>query len=213
MVIVGGKGTAINIAEQIDHAYRCHRYPMTVEGFAIDDTSLGDRIAGFPVVCGVNEAWPKYKDTSVGFIFALYKPDAMELRVGLLKQLRIPVERFVNFVHPAAYVSRSTVLGHGNVILSHATLQHKVSLGNNNVVNSNVIIEHESTLRDSAFVASGACVGARVIIGDGTFVGLSAVVREDVEIGDYAFIGMSAVVLHDVASRTLVYGSPAVSKP
>ena len=212
VVIIGGKGTAINIAEQIDHAHRRHQSPLIVEGFAIDDKSLGNSIAGFPVVCEVHEAWLKYKDTSVGFIFALYRPDTMEHRVNMLRQLGIPTERFMNFVHPTAYVSSSAEIGYGNVILSHATLQHKTRLGNNNIVNSNVIVEHESTLNNSTFIASGACIGARVVVGDGVFIGLSAVLREDVEVGDFAFVGMSAVVLENVAARTLIYGAPAKRK-
>ncbi|WP_114971822.1 sialic acid O-acetyltransferase [Rhodoferax ferrireducens] len=212
VVILGGKGTAVNIAEQIDHAYRNYQYPMTVEGFGIDDPGLGNSIAGFPVICGLHDAWPKYRDTQVQFIFALYKPDVMERRVALLRQLGIPTERYANFIHPTAYRSGSAIFGHGNVILSNASLQHNVRLGNHNIVNSNVVIEHEATLSNSVFIAAAACIGARVAIGDGSFVGLSATVREDVSIGAYSFVGMASAVLHDVAPRNTVYGLPASTK-
>lgn len=212
VVILGGKGTAVNIAEQIDNAYRQHQYPMTVEGFAIDDPALGDRIAGFPVVCGLHEAWLKYRDSQVRFVFALYRPDVMEQRVSLLRQMGIPTDRFANFIHPTAYRSDSSIFGYGNVVLSHATLQHGVRLGDHNIINSNVVIEHESTLSNSIFIAAAACIGARVTIGDGAFVGLSATVREDVSIGAYSFIGMASTVLNDVAPRCVAYGCPASIK-
>ena len=213
VVIFGGKGTAVNIAEQIDQAHRCHQLPMTVEGFAIDDLTLGSFISGFPVVCGLHDAWQKYRDTEIQFIFALYRPDVMEQRVGLLSGLGIPTERYANFVHPLAYKSRSAAIGQGNVILSGASLQHGVKLGNHNVINSNVVIEHEATLNNSVFLAAAACIGARVVVHDGVFVGLSATVREDVSIGAYSFVGMSAGVLRDVAPRSVVYGLPASARP
>ena len=209
VIIFGGKGTAVNIAGQIDQAHHQYNYPMTVEGFGIDDPMLGNSIAGFPIVCGLHDAWQRYQDTQVHFIFALYKPDVMEQRVSLLKRLGIPTKRFANFIHPTAYNSRSVSLGHGNVILSNVSVQHNVHMGNHNIVNSNVVIEHDSTLSNSTFIAASACIGARVTIGEGAFVGLSATVREDASIGDYSFVGMASTVLHDVAARTLVYGSPA----
>lgn len=212
VVILGGKGTAVNIAEQIDDAHRNHQYPMTVEGFGIDDPGLGNSIAGFPVVCGLHDAWPKYRDAQVQFIFGLYRPDVMERRVALLRQLGIPTERYANFIHPSAYISSSATFGQGNVILSNASLQHSVRLGNHNIVNSNVVIEHEATLSNSVFIAAAACIGARVGIADGAFVGLAATIREDIAIGAYSFVGMASAVLGDVAARSVVYGLPASRK-
>ena len=212
VVIFGGKGTAVNIAEQIDNAHRIHQYPMIVEGFAIDDPALGSTIAGFPVVCGLHDAWPKYQDTRVQFIFSLYRPDVMKERVELLRRLGIPSDRYANFIHPLAYKSGSASVGYGNVVLSNASLQSNVKLGNHNVVNSNVVLEHEAHLNNSVFIAASACIGARVSIDDGAFIGLAATVREDITIGAYSFVGMASAVLHNVAPESLVFGLPAGTK-
>jgi sugar O-acyltransferase (sialic acid O-acetyltransferase NeuD family) len=212
VIILGGKGTAVNIAEQIEHANRTYQYPMVVEGFCIDDPVLGNSIAGYPVLCGLHEAWSKYGDSDVQFIFALYRPDVMEKRVDLLTQLGIPTERYANFIHPSSYISGHAKLGCGNVILSNVTFQYNVKLGNHNIVNSNVVIEHESTIGNSVFIAASACLGARVSIGDGSFIGLAATIREDVTIGEYSFTGMASVVLHDVGPRSVVYGIPASNR-
>jgi len=212
VVIFGGKGTAVNIAEQIENARLQFDYPMIVSGFAIDDPSLGSDIAGFPVLCGVREAWEKYRHTDTEFIFALYRPDVMAERLALLRELAIPAERYANFIHPTAYLSPSATLGHGNVVLSQSCLHHRVSMGNFNIVNSNVVIEHESTLHDGAFVAASACIGARVRVGTGVFIGLNSTIREDVAIADYAFIGMASGVVRPVAEGAVVYGVPARPK-
>ncbi|MBV5310572.1 sialic acid O-acetyltransferase [Chromatium okenii] len=212
VIIFGGKGTAINIAEQIEDARLRFGYPMSVVGFAIDESPLNREIAGFSVLCGVKEAWTKYHDTDVKFIFSLYRPDVMMERLTLLRALKIPVIRFANFIHPSAYVSPNVKLGYGNVILSHSCLQHNVSLGNYNIINSHVVIEHETVFQDGSFVAANACVGARVQIGTGSFIGLSATIREDIFIGNYTFIGMGAGVLQSVDNGSVVYGLPARQK-
>lgn len=212
VVIIGGKGTAINIAEQIEDARLRFGYPMTVKGFAIDEPSLGREIAGFPVLCGIREALTKYRDTDTEFIFALYRPDVMSERVALLRGLGIPAARFANFVHPSAYLSPRVSMGHGNVVLSHACLQHHVSLGNFNIINSHVVVEHETSFQDGAFVAACACIGARVRVGTGAFVGLNSTVREDVKIADYAFVGMASSLVRSVEEGAVVYGAPARPK-
>lgn len=209
VIIFGGKGSAINVAEQIEDARRCHAYPMKVVGFAIDEPPIGDTIAGFPVVSSVRNAWETLQATDVAFIFALYRPDVMPARRALLQSLGIPRERFTNFIHPAAYVSPSVVLGHGNVIMSQCTLQHGVSLGDFNIINSNVVIEHDSRIGDGAFLAAGACVGANVKIGNSVFVGLNATIREDIVVDADSFIGMGSCVLRSLESGTTAYGVPA----
>jgi len=78
VVIIGGKGTAINLAEQIEDARVRFGYPMRVYGFAIDDPALGQQIAGFPVLCGTQEAARKYIDGDVQFLFALYRPGPLQ---------------------------------------------------------------------------------------------------------------------------------------
>ncbi|MBK8893851.1 MAG: sialic acid O-acetyltransferase [Propionivibrio sp.] len=212
VVIIGGKGTAVNIAEQIEDARLRHGNPLRVEGFAIDDPLLGKEIAGLPVVCGVREVWSKFRDSDVGFIFALYRPDVMPQRLALARELQIPIERFENFIHPLAYVSASAVMGRGNVIMSHACLQQGVALGNFNIINSHVVIEHEAALADGCFLAASVCVGARVRIGSAIFVGLNSTLREDLTVADHVVVGMASGLLNSVAEGAVVYGLPARPK-
>lgn len=212
VLIIGGKGTAINIAEQIEDARHRFGYPMRVIGFAIDDSSLGETIAGFPVLCGTQNLSERFRDSNVKFLFSLYRPDLMRERVTLLRSYDIPPTRFANFVHPLAYVSSSAQLGYGNAVLSHACLQHGVRLGNHNVVNSHVVIEHETQLQNSVFIAASACIGARANLGTGIFIGLNSTVREDVTIADYAFVGMASGVVQSIDEGVVVYGVPARPK-
>ena len=213
VVIFGGKGTAINIAEQIEHARRVFGNPMRVKGFAVDDPSLGATVAGFPIVAGVRDAWERFRETSVQFIFALYRPDRMPERMQLRHDLGIPRERFANFVHPLSYVSASVALGCGNTVLSHSSVHHGAALGDCNIINSNVVVEHDAELQNSVFLAAGACIGARARLGNGVFVGLNATIREDIRVVDFAFIGMSACVLHDIDRQSVVFGVPARPRP
>jgi sugar O-acyltransferase (sialic acid O-acetyltransferase NeuD family) len=209
VIIFGGKGTAVSLAEQIEDARRRFRYPMRVLGFAIDDPALGHKIAGLPVVCGTRTAWSTFGSRNVSFFFALYRPDVMRERVTLLEALGVPLERFANFIHPLAYVAPTVQMGRGNAVFAQAAIMHGASLGNYGIFNSSTVVEHDSRVGDCAFIAAGAVLGSAVSMGRGVFVGLNASVRESVVIGDYGFVGMGSVVVRDVPAGAQVFGSPA----
>jgi sugar O-acyltransferase (sialic acid O-acetyltransferase NeuD family) len=208
IIIIGGKGTAINIAEQIEDARVRFNYPMKVVGFAIDDPALGDSIAGIPIVCGLNEIRKLYLESKTQFIFALYKPNAMASRIELLNSLELPVSKFANFIHPLSYIGSSVKLGNGNVILSHSNLMHGAQLGSFNIINSGVTIEHDTIIGSNVFLAAKSVIGSHVNIGNGVFVGLNSCIRETVNLGDLSFVGMGSTVLKNVRTGATVYGSP-----
>jgi sugar O-acyltransferase (sialic acid O-acetyltransferase NeuD family) len=209
IVIIGGKGTALNIAEQIDDAYRRFGCQQRVIGFAIDDRSLGPTLAGFPVLCGTREVAQYTRESGAKIIFALYRPDVMRERVELLAGYGLARERFATFVHPQAHVSKSARIGRGSVILAHATLMMGVVVGDFCLLNSQVLVEHDVRIEDSCFLSAGACIGADAVLGQGTFVGMRAVLRPTIHVGRFAFVGMGSVVTRDVEQYAQVYGNPA----
>lgn len=209
VLIIGGKGTAINVAEQIEDARHRFAYPLRVVGFAIDDPALGRSINGFPIVCGTREVREHLRGTSTKILFALYRPDVMKERCALLESYDLPADRFATFVHPHAYVSRSATISPGSIVFAFSSVMKGVTVGRDCVVNSHVTIEHDTKVGANSFLAAGACIGAHVELGRGVFVGFNATLRENVRVGSYGFVGMCAAVLADVEEGTRVYGNPA----
>ena len=141
VVIIGGRGTAIVIADQIfDASYR-YGEKIEVLGLALDDHSNGDEISGYPILCDIKDVYDKYKNyKDVKFIYSLYRPDVMFERTQLLYSLNIPVEKFMNFVHPSVMLSKSTSIGFGNVFLANVVVNCNTVLGNFNTVNSGTLL-------------------------------------------------------------------------
>ncbi|MFY0518401.1 hypothetical protein ACOMCU_11305 [Lysinibacillus sp. UGB7] len=212
IIIIGGKGTAINIAEQIDNASKKFGENIELLGFSIDDPSLGKEINGFPVLCSTMDLKKYDRYSDVKYIFALYRPDKMEDRVNLLKSYNISLNKFTNFIHPSSYIARSATIGIGNVILSHSTINSNVKMGNFNIVNNNVVVEHDTNINDYNFIAAGNCIGSNVKLHDGTFIGLNSTIRENLDIENYSFVGMNSNVTRNVNKRQTVYGNPARCK-
>lgn len=209
IIIIGGKGSAVVIAEQI---YDTQVKTGTVEflGFAFDDESFGDEINGFPVLCKTTEAYEKYKDDEeVKFIFALYRPDLIKERIALRDSYGIPKERFANFIHHSAFVARSVKMGYGNVILANSVINCDVKMGDFNTFQSSVLIGHDNTIGNSNFFTGHCAIGSNSKIGDGCFFGLNTSTNNYLNIGNYVFCGMASNVIKNVEDDMMVYGNPA----
>lgn len=208
-IIIGGKGSAIVVAEQIyDAQLRGEKVEML--GFAFDDESFGDKIAGFPILCKTYDVFEKFKDDNdVKFIFQLYRPDLMKERIDLLQSYGIPIERFGTFIHPSAIVSRSVKIGYGTVVLANCVVNSQSQLGNFCTLHSNVLIGHDTIVGDYNFIAAHNVIGSSTEIGAANFFGLNSSTNNYIKIGDFCFIAMASNVIKSIDNGMKVKGNPA----
>lgn len=209
IIIIGGKGSAVVIAEQI---YSTQITTKQVEflGFAFDDKDYYPEINGFPILGGTHEIYDIYgKYEDVKFIFALYRPDLIKERIELRNSYGIPQEKWANYIHHSAFVAKSVKMGWGNVILANSVLNANVSLGCFNTIQSNVLIGHDNTIGNSNFFTGHCAIGSNNVIGDGCFFGLNTSLNNYITVGDFAFCGMASNVIKSVEKEAMVYGNPA----
>ncbi|MEA2105560.1 MAG: sialic acid O-acetyltransferase [Bacteroidota bacterium] len=213
IIVIGGIGTAVIIAEQIYDASTKYNVDYEFYGFAFDDESFGDSINGFPILCKTYEVMEKFgHDPDVKFIYSLYRPDLMKVRSELLKTFNIPEERMFTFIHPSALVARSVKYGVGNAILANVVVNSNSKLGNNNTFNVGTLIGHDTSLGNNNFFAAQVCVGSNIKIGNGNFIGLNSGIRNFLNIGDYNIVGMQSNVTKDITNHKVLYGNPAREK-
>lgn len=207
IIIIGGTGTALNIAEGIKDAIINFKYPAEIIGFANDMDY--DDIGGFPIISKIKNISNFFVYDDVKFIYALYKPEVMSERSLLLQNLNIPKTKFTNFIHPSSYISSSLVIGNGNVVLQNCTIQNKCKIGNNNIISSNVVVEHDSCIGNSNFIAAGVVIGSNVQIESSNFIGLNSSIRENIVIKNNSFLGMGSVLVNNTNENEVLYGVPA----
>lgn len=214
IIIIGGRGTAIVIADQIyDAQCRCNA-KVEMLGLALDDLSGGDSLSGYPILCPIKELYARYgKYDDVKFLYSLYRPDCMDERTQILYDLNIPMEKFTNFIHPSVMVARSARMGVGNVLLANVVMNSNAVMGNFNTVNSGALLGHDITIGNNNYFAGQVCVGSGLKIGDRNFFGLNTSIRNGITIGDSNIVGMSSNITKDVTDHNVLYGNPAVVKP
>lgn len=210
IIIIGGKGTPVVIAEQILNAVEKFGAKYELLGFAFDDESFGDEINGIPILDKTYNVYGKYKKfDDVFFIYSLYRSDVIEERIKLRESFHIPLERYLTFIHPLATVARSAQIGYGNIILANVVINPNVKMGNFNTFNSNALVGHDTMMGDNNFIAGHCVIGSNLKIGNGNFFGLNSSIKNFIKIDDYNIIGMAANLVKDVASKQILIGNPA----
>lgn len=210
IIVIGGKGVAVCLAEQIVDAKR--RYGIEAEfiGFCIDDETLGKSINEYPVLCKTNELKEKYdKYDDIKYLFSLYKPDKMKERTQLLLSYDIDNSKFYTFVHPSAYVSPSARIGIGTSVFANVIIQSNVIVGKYNILDFGCMVGHDTIIGNSNNIAAHAVLGSNIKIGNSIFAGLNSTIKENLIVDDFSIIGMGSNVLHDVEHDTVVAGNPA----
>lgn len=214
VIIIGGRGTAIVIADQIYDAH--NRFGMQIEvlGLALDDRSSGNEISGYPILCGIRELYEQYgRYEDVKFIYSLYRPDVIHERTEILKSLSIPSEKFMNFIHPSVMLAKSACIGYGNIILANVVVNCNVKMGNFNTVNSGTLLGHDIIIGNNNYFAGQVCVGSGLVIGNENFIGLNSSIRNGITIGNENVVGMSSNITKNVGDKNILYGNPAQIKP
>lgn len=210
VIVLGGKGTAVNVAEGIYDADRNYNADVEFIGFAFDDETIGDSINGFPVLCKTTEVFEKYqKFSDVKFIFQMYHQDKMLERAELIRSYKIPGEKWYTFVHPSSFVSKSVKLGFGNVVYAHCAIHSNTIIGNHNMFSAFTSIGHDCIINNHVFTATHVCIGSSVKLDDCTFIGQNVGIRGNVSIATHNIIGIGANVVSDIIETNGVYiGNP-----
>lgn len=209
VIVIGGKGGAVVVAEQIYDAQSkgCN---LELLGFAFDDESFGSEINGFPILCKTYDAYEKFSGyDDVQFIFQLYRPDLMRERIELRNSYGIPKEKFYTFIHPSCMVARSVKIGCGCSVLANTVLNPNVVIGDHCTIHSSCLIGHDTRMGDNNFIAGHVVMGSSNRMGSGNFLGLNSTYNNYISIGDYCFVGMGAVVVKSLATGIKVHGNPA----
>jgi len=116
---------------------------------------------------------------------------------------------FGTFIDPACVVSKWSVIGKGNMIMTNATIQASATLGAHSIINTGAIVEHDSQVGDYSHIGPGAVVCGQVTIGNGVFIGANATILPGIKIGDWVTVGAGSVVTEDIEAGVVVAGNPA----
>lgn len=115
----------------------------------------------------------------------------------------------VNAISNQCILSKSVMLGEGNVILPGVIINACTRIGSNCIINTGSIIEHDCIIEDHVHISPGVKIAGGVKIGKGSFIGIGCTIIQGVKIGNNVTIGAGAVVIEDIPDNAIAVGVPA----
>ncbi len=143
--------------------------------------------------------------------------DAVAVAIGLDGRRRAEIfgemsglgYEMVSAIHPFSFISKSTRIGRGLVVMAGVTVSPGTEIRENVLINTGASIDHDCRLDDHCSVLPNASIAGGVHIGKLACVGQNASVNQYLRIGPRSVIGAGAVVIADVPQDVVVVGVPA----
>jgi sugar O-acyltransferase (sialic acid O-acetyltransferase NeuD family) len=174
--------------------------------------SMGKRVHGFFDDDTIRDTcldYPIFHDVDLFTMFYLFDWLIAVGNNSIRKQISLTLKQsFAVGIHPAAVVSKRTVIGAGSVIMPGSILNSRTIVGRHCILNTNSSVDHDCIIGDYVHIAPAAALAGSVIVGEGTEIGTGAIVIPGIKIGKWCKIGAGAVIVRDVPDGTVSVGVP-----
>jgi UDP-perosamine 4-acetyltransferase len=130
------------------------------------------------------------------------------LRKRIYENLKKIGFQVISAIHPTASISRTVLMGEGNVVFSGVVINPYVRLGNNIIVATGSTIDHDTVIKDHSFISAGVTVGAETKIEEEVLLALGSKVISGVTICKGAMIGAGCVITGNICEPGTYVGVP-----
>jgi hypothetical protein len=128
------------------------------------EDAQGSSVLGVPVVGPLDRL---ALDMSDGFVdSAIVAVGSIGPREELYARYSKTSLQFPNIISSKANVSRSAVLGIGNVVLPHVYIGPRVVVADNNYFTTATVVNHDTSIGSHCYFSTSVSVAGRVSIGD-----------------------------------------------
>lgn len=208
LIIIGGYGNGA-VAAQIVEDINKLKPEWEIIGF-LNDKEVDD-INGYPILGKVDyETVQKYLiGEPIYFFYTLISIKLNFNFLSKLHDLKIPLDRFAQLIHPKAVVSKDAIIGKNVCVQAFSIIGPNANIGNFVQVFGHATVGHNSIIEDYAYVTSNSVVGAYTHLKQGAFLGVNSSTLDRVTIGTWSIVGQHSNVIRSVADFLIVVGNPA----
>lgn len=170
-----------------------------VEAF-LDDCPKSDLMNSIPII---SSSFLETNETKLPVIIAI--GDNLT-RKKISRRLSNNI--FFSCYHKNAFLSSSSVVGEGTVVMPNSIINSNVTIGKHVILNTATIVEHDCNIESFVHISPRATLLGAVNVGEGTHVGSGVIVLPGVTIGKWCIIGAGSVILNDIPDGSIVVGNP-----
>lgn len=182
LLLVGSGGFGRVVLEHTKAQYDC--------AFLDDGVETGTLVDGTAVIgksSDIKKLYPEYK-------LLLVTIGNNSLREKLYTEAREIGYNCPNIIHPTAYISPSSHIGSGCIILNNAVMQNNARCGDGCILNPGVELHHDSTIGSYCLIYTNSVVRSLTHVGDRVWIGANATVSTSATVPDDAKVEDGEVI-------------------
>jgi sugar O-acyltransferase (sialic acid O-acetyltransferase NeuD family) len=203
IILIGGGGHAKVVIDILEE-----RGDYNILGIIAKNKGDGIGIGGYQILGNDNDLQELFNK---GVKFAAMGVGGYTnntLRKRIYEDLKRIGFQVISAIHPTASISRTVLMGEGNVVFSGVVIGPYVRLGNNIIVATGSTIDHDSVLKDHSLISAGVTVGAETQIEEGALLALGSKIISGITICKGALIGAGAVITRNISEPGTYVGIP-----
>ena len=135
---------------------------------------VGTKIMDYEVI-GTDEDITRFAGSVGNFLITVGQIKSHEKRKKLFERVKNAGASLPVIISPCAYVSKSSKIGEGSIVMHHALINANAKVGINCIINSKALIEHDSVIGNHCHISTGSIINGNVSVGDGAFFGSGAI--------------------------------------
>lgn len=116
---------------------------------------------------------------------------------------------FINVISKSSLISKSVIIGTGNVILAKSFIGAKTVIKNQCIINSFSSIDHENFFDSFCSTGPGVITGGNVKLKKYSHLGIGCVIKNNITIGANTIIGGNSFVNKNCNDNSVYIGSPS----
>lgn len=174
----------------------------------LDDRKELEKVIDIPIIGKLKDFESLKKDYQYAFVAI----GNNELRLEWIERLLKAGFTIPTIIHPFSFVSKTSSIGEGTVIMAGAVINANSNIGRGCIINTSSSIDHDCILEDGVHISPGVHIGGTVNIGKCTWVCIGSSIINNITIGKNVIIAAGASVIKNVSDNVMVAGVPAIFK-
>jgi len=188
LILIGGGGHCKSCIDVIEASGQ-----FAIQGILDIESKLGDQILGYTVI-GTDKDISKWVKEKVSFLITVGDIGNPSKRIELFDLVISEGGILPVIISPNAYVSRSSNIGIGTIVMHHVMVNAGAVIGKNCIINTKALIEHDTHIGDHCHISTGSIVNGGTVIGARSFFGSGAVSKQYIILPEDSFIKANSIV-------------------
>lgn len=188
IVLIGGGGHCKSCIEVIDSFGE-----FNIKGILDIPENIGKKVLGYPIL-GTNEDIPTLIYKKINFLITIGNVGDSSKRIELFNYVSSLGGTLPSIFASTAYISKSSRIGKGTIIMHNAFINSSVLIGDNCIINTKALIEHDAIIGDHCHISTGSIVNGGTVVGERSFFGSGAVSKQYISIPAGSFIKANSIV-------------------